>query len=681
MPEPSVELVRSNLSEHPAAQAWKKLRGRSVELNEIVILKRRLKSSVYKLEGAGPDASPVVAKYCQRPVARHERLIYEKILPHLPITAPRFYGFVAGESEFDWLFLEYVQGEQYSRRNTQHTILAGRWLRLLHTSEAEIPVAAWLPDRGPGHYLEKLRAAHLRLSESLKTLVLSAAEKAIFQAVVSQCELLESCWDQIEGWCEQMPRTLVHGDLKPKNVVVRGEGEQASFLPFDWEASGWGVSAEDLAYVNLAAYYSAVKSSMPAFSMDDLHKAAVVGKIFRGISEFHWESQQFDPHWEFCTRKLCIYRDRMNEALKTAEWGKSEMLQKNMNAGQPMTSGASSRQVGSVDLTTNLIVETLEKAFSRLRGKPVRILRLDRQPCEHSTTFHGEHLTAWLAEAEAIKVFFKDFNPAHQIEPARKVRQADLPPSRQELKVYQSILSKLHLGTPDFYAVRWEPEQGLFWLFLEDAGSSRLRDSRNLARWVSATQWAARFHVTTRNLSEEQEVSFLPKFTRDRYVQCVERVQRILPDLASPDREVVELALHQFESSIENLEGLPHSVIHGQYFGRNIMLRLGDPERLIAVIDWETAAVGPSAYDLVSLTAGKWTDEQRRTLRRAYFDEYQANAKLELDWESFYASLHDVELYQALEWLGWWRNRSFSPYFGKWMKELERVMSDFLPVV
>jgi aminoglycoside phosphotransferase (APT) family kinase protein len=679
MPEPAVELVRSNLSEHPASLAWSQLGQGGSGPSEIILLKRRLKSSIYKLAGIGPGASPVIAKYCRRTVAQHERLIYENVLFHLPITAPRFYGSVAGENEFDWLFLEYVQGERYSRRNTQHTILAGRWLGLLHTSGGNIPVATRLPDRGPGHYLEKLRAAYIRLSESLRTLVLSAADKAIFQAVLSQCELLESHWDQIEGWCEQMPRTLVHGDLKPKNVVVRGEGEQASFLPFDWEASGWGVPAEDLAYVNLMAYYTAVKSSMPAFSMDDLHKVAVVGKIFRGISEFHWESLQFDPHWEFCTLKLCIYRDRMNEAVKMTEWGRSKMLQ-NTDAEQTMTGDASSRPGPSADLTTNLIVETLETAFSRRRGRPVRILRLDREPCEHSTTFHGEHLTAWLAEDEAVKVFFKDFNPAHQIEPARKVRQADLPPSRQELKVYQSILSKLHLGTPDFYAVRWEPEQGLFWLFIEDAGSSRLRDSRNLARWVSAIQWAARFHVTTRNLPEDQ-LSFLPRFTRDRYVQCAERVRGILPDLASRDREIVEQSLHRFESIIEKLEGLPQSIIHGQYFGRNIMLRHGDPDRLIAVIDWETAAVGPSAYDLVSLTAGKWTDEQRRTLRRAYFEEYQTNLNLALDWESFNASLHDVELYQAMEWLGWWRNRSFSPYFGKWMKELERVMTDFLPVV
>jgi len=679
MPEPAVELVRSNLSEHPASLAWSHLRHGGSDPSEVILLKRRLKSSIYKLAGAGPGASPVIAKYCQRTVAQHERLIYEQFLPHLPITAPRFYGSVAGENEFDWLFLEYVQGERYSRQNTLHTTLAARWLGLLHTSAAEIPSGVCLPDRGPGHYLEKLQAARIRLSENLRTLVLTAADAAIFRAVVSQCELLESHWNQIERWCEQMPRTLVHGDLKPKNVVVRGEGERASFLPFDWEASGWGVPAEDLAYVNLPAYYTAVKSSMPALRVDGFHKAAVVGKIFRGISEFHWESLQFNPHWEFCTLKLRIYRDRMNEALKMAKWGKSEMLQ-NTNAGQSMTGDASSGQVPSSDLTTNLIVETLETAFSRLRGKLVRILRLDRQPCEHSTTFHGEHLNAWLAEDEAIKVFFKDFNPAHLIEPARKVRQADLPPSRQELKVYQSILSKLHLGTPDLYAVRWEPEQGLFWLFMEDAGTSRLRDSRNLARWVSATQWAARFHEATRHLPEDK-LSFLPRFTRDRYVQCADRVRKILPDLAPRDREIVELALHRFDGSIENLEGLPQSVIHGQYFGRNIMLRQGDHEKLIAVIDWETAAVGPSVYDLVSLTAGKWTDEQRRTLRRAYFNEYQANAKRQLDWESFYSSLHHVELYQALEWLGWWRNRSFSPYFGKWMKELERVMGDFLPAV
>jgi aminoglycoside phosphotransferase (APT) family kinase protein len=121
-------------------------------------------------------------------------------------------------------------------------------------------------------------------------------------------------------------------------------------------------------------------------------------------------------------------------------------------------------------------------------------------------------------------------------------------------------------------------------------------------------------------------------------------------------------------------------VIHGQYFGQNIMVRTRNPQRLIAVIDWETAAVGPSTFDLVSLTSGKWTGAQRLALWRAYFDEYRSDAELDLDWKAFCQSLSDVGLYQALEWLGWWRSRSLSPSFGAWVKELERMMENQPPV-
>src|SRR5437016_12710707 len=108
---------------------------------------------------------------------------------------------------------------------------------------------------------------------------------------------------------------------------------------------------------------------MPALRVDGFHKAAVVGKIFRGISEFHWESQQFNPHWEFCTLKLSIYRDRMNEALKMAEWGKSEMRQ-NTNAGQAMTGSDSSRQPRSANPPTTWIAAPPATIDSSRPGTP-----------------------------------------------------------------------------------------------------------------------------------------------------------------------------------------------------------------------------------------------------------------------------------------------------------------------
>jgi FixJ family two-component response regulator len=39
-------------------------------------------------------------------------------------------------------------------------------------------------------------------------------------------------------------------------------------------------------------------------------------------------------------------------------------------------------------------------------------------------------------------------------------------------------------------------------------------------------------------------------------------------------------------------------------------------------------------------------------------------------------TVKEMELYQALEWPAWWRNRSVSHNFGRWIKELARILRD-----
>jgi hypothetical protein len=344
-----------------------------------------------------------------------------------------------------------------------------------------------------------------------------------------------------------------------------------------------------------------------------------------------------------------------------------------MNAREQGSAAKAGRQSkAGGDATTCLMIETLESGLSRLYEGPIHIRRLNREPCMYTSSFHAERVRVFLNTGKVLRVFFKDLNPRHQIQPAQRVRKLDLAPSYRELQVYRSILSPERLGSPQLYAARWEPTLGVYWLFLEDAGALPLNLCGNFARWVLAVQWAARFHAATRSLPESR-IGFLPQYERDGYWQCAERIEKILPDLDSPDRELIRKALDRFVGCIDGIAGLPHSVIHGQFFGRNIMLRIRNPERLIAVIDWETAAIGPSAFDVVSLTSGKWTDQQRLAMWRAYFHEYQAATGLRLGWESFQQGLCEIELYQNLEWLAWWRNREFSPQFGTWMKELERI--------
>jgi aminoglycoside/choline kinase family phosphotransferase len=325
--------------------------------------------------------------------------------------------------------------------------------------------------------------------------------------------------------------------------------------------------------------------------------------------------------------------------------------------------------------THRLMAETLAQALSQLRGQPVGIRKLRRQVVEYNESFLSERVELLLDRGENLRLFFKDLNPAHQYEMARKVRVLDLAPSYRELRVYQSILAGLGLGTPQLYAARWEPERGIYWLFLEDTGNSRLRECRNFAHWLSAAQWAARFHASARRLPDSQ-TNFLPQYDRSHYEASAERIEKLLPSLEARDRPAVERALDLYLERIDWFCLLRRTVVHGQFFGRNVMLRKRNSEQKIAVIDWETAARGPGAFDLASLSAGHWSASQKQSLWRAYFDRYRADMPRPLAWEPFCREVGAVALYQCLEWLGWWRSRSFACWFGVWMKDLERVLND-----
>jgi aminoglycoside/choline kinase family phosphotransferase len=151
----------------------------------------------------------------------------------------------------------------------------------------------------------------------------------------------------------------------------------------------------------------------------------------------------------------------------------------------------------------------------------------------------------------------------------------------------------------------------------------------------------------------------------------------MLPRLDPPERAMVRRGRDCYARRIDWLSALPRTVIHGQFFGQNILLRRRSGAYQIAVIDWETAARGPGTFDLVSLTAGKWTKPQRHAMWAAYFEEYQATTGLRLEWAVFCRELATVALHQSLEWLTWWqRRRSLSRDFARFMNELSSVLEE-----
>jgi len=327
----TIEVLRTDLPEHPAVKAWGKLLPGRVEPESIEILQEHKKSAVYRLVGVGPRGSTIIAKRCWTATALIERAIYEEILPHLPITALRYYGSTQDEDdEFCWLFLEDVGSERFSPLIEEQRALVARWLGMMHTSAARVAAAARLPDRGPSHYLEHLQSARETILRNLTNPALKPDDVALLETILSQCDVLESRWSQMEKCCEGMPSTLVHGDFRPKNVYVRTDHAGTGLFPIDWETAGWGVPAADLApsrellpahQLDMTAYWFIVRECWPSLDFQAIQRLANVGRIFRRLAYISWESTSLAYEWlEKPMKAMRTYQAELADAIQTAPW-------------------------------------------------------------------------------------------------------------------------------------------------------------------------------------------------------------------------------------------------------------------------------------------------------------------------------------------------------------------------
>jgi len=324
----TTEIIRANLPEHPAVKAWRELEPQRIVHDSIEILQEAKKSAIYRLAGVGLGGSAVIAKLCRMATALIERAIYEEILPHLPITALHYYGFIEEDDEFCWLFLEDVGQERFSPLVEEHRILATQWLGLMHIFAARVAAAARLPDGGPGCYLEHLQSARRTILRNLTNPALSASDVALLETVVSQCDILELHWSEVEKSCEGMPATLVHGDFQPKNIYVRTDQAGTRLFPVDWETAGWGVPAADLApacgllpvhQVDMTAYWFIVREYWPSLDMQAVQRLANVGRIFRQLAAISWESRSLAYEWlEKPIASMRVYQAEMANAIQVA---------------------------------------------------------------------------------------------------------------------------------------------------------------------------------------------------------------------------------------------------------------------------------------------------------------------------------------------------------------------------
>ena len=326
------EVLPADLREHRAVRAWRQIQSEWFELENIEVLKSKRKSAVYRLTGIGPNGATIIAKRCKTATALVERAIYDELLKHPSLPALRCHGLVwEQEREYCWLFLEDAAGPEYSPNNKEHRALAAQWLGMFHRVPFSPELKAALPDRGPGHYLQSLRASRAVLLARVGHPALSANEVALMRNVAEQFDAAEKHWNELEAFDAAWPRAVVHGDFVIKNLRIRNGGSGPALLIFDWEMAGWGAPATDLAQSlgrcvspDLDVYGSILRENFAQFNARDLRRLAEFGNLLRVVDKIFWATAAMEGEdYLFLVKPLILIQEfepQLASSLRAVNW-------------------------------------------------------------------------------------------------------------------------------------------------------------------------------------------------------------------------------------------------------------------------------------------------------------------------------------------------------------------------
>src|SRR6266508_1997056 len=159
MPEKEpIAILFSDIDQHPATLAWKQAGIDATQTPQVIeVLQKQRKSEIYRLQKGIRSGESIIAKRCVTKTGKFERVIYEEVLPFLPISQLHYYGSFQENDSYMWLFLADAGKFNFSPGGESHRILAAHWLGGLHRFAPQTSAAELLPERGPSHYFELMQ--------------------------------------------------------------------------------------------------------------------------------------------------------------------------------------------------------------------------------------------------------------------------------------------------------------------------------------------------------------------------------------------------------------------------------------------------------------------------------------------------------------------------------------------
>jgi len=267
-------------------------------------------------------------------------------------------------------------------------------------------------------------------------------------------------------------------------------------------------------------------------------------------------------------------------------------------------------------------------------------------------------ITAVTDSGREHDLVLKHLGPRHISEQVRRVKPSFVIDSRREIDVYRRLLTPLRVG-PALVGWRIAPETDTYWLLLEHVRGPRLFEVGVLGAWSATAHWLGAFHGRRETIDDGArfDTAGLIECQRDWYRIWMDRALRFFaadgPSKSRHDGKALQWLAERHDKVIDHLLSLPSTLIHGEFYPANVIMRAAPDCWLPCPVDWETASVGPGVLDLAALTAGEWREQDRRDVMAAYL----AGSGTRVTFEDLSKSAQYAHIQLAVQWLGWFGRR------------------------
>jgi hypothetical protein len=266
-----------------------------------------------------------------------------------------------------------------------------------------------------------------------------------------------------------------------------------------------------------------------------------------------------------------------------------------------------------------------------------RLTVLHREPNALASTFPSEIVTCRLDHENMLRLLCK-YEGGHSH--SSHGHRGGVP---YEAAVYREVLQSSPVAAPRFYGAHTDSTTGETWLILEYLDQSvRVSKRPHLGSMELAARWIGQFHAAKERRLWTTPLLFLRRYDADYYLGWARRTALFAADLPQCPPWLPPLC-QRFEEVVELLLASPPTVIHGEYYPKNILFRDG----AVYPVDWESAAVAAGEIDLASLVEG-WSAEMVQQCEA----EYQRARWPEGAPLDFARTLEAARLYWCFRWLG-----------------------------